>query len=379
MTEPQGAERVEEMVRSVCGPLLDELVFTMRDHLAQPITLPPVGPSAAAKQPNLSLAYERCAAPLAEYLRRLPAATRAEVRSWLPWHLSEAEDQRLPEAMLEVATGRGYYMLDLATFAAADAGARLYREHPDLLVNTDADGLLHVAGYEAQPQALFHGGSAIPYHQFLRRNFNGNVNDTLTATLLAVGKSGRAALRLALDEQHLMAASAFSAYLEKDYWWGPPLSADSIDDPRKLGVTVFGDPQSGLLHEYPRLYVDWSRDKENHKVVQIEELSEAHGARQSGLRLLRYLHAIRDIERGVFIHCDGAVRAYTDEQYGARAAKEYLTGRESAGRYRKVFRLDGEIETNQWSDIAARWFRGNALMGEYLKSLSDESNESSRT
>ena len=44
VTETQGAERVEEMVRSVCGPLLDELVFTMRDHLAQPITLPPVGP-----------------------------------------------------------------------------------------------------------------------------------------------------------------------------------------------------------------------------------------------------------------------------------------------------------------------------------------------
>jgi hypothetical protein len=95
------------------------------------------------------------------------------------------------------------------------------------------------------------------------------------------------------------------------------------------------------------------------------------------LRLLRYLHAIRDIERGVFIHCDGAVRAYTPERYETRAAKNYMTGRESAGRYRKVFRLDGAIETDVWSSIAARWFRGNRLMKEYLDSLSTQTGESS--
>ena len=52
-----------------------------------------------------------------------------------------------------------------------------------------------------------------------------------------------------------------------------------------------------------------------------------------------------------------------------------MTGRESAGRYRKVFRLDGDIETDAWSDIAARWFRGNRLMTEFLNSLSAQAGE----
>jgi hypothetical protein len=123
------------------------------------------------------------------------------------------------------------------------------------------------------------------------------------------------------------------------------------------------------MHEYPRLYVAWSMDKEGHKVVQIEELSNDPGSNRVGLRLMRYLHAIRDIDRGVFIHCDGAVRAYTYKQYEARAAKDYMTGRESAGRYRKVFRLDGVIATDAWSNIAAQWLRGTRLMKEYLDSL----------
>jgi hypothetical protein len=199
----------------------------------------------------------------------------------------------------------------------------------------------------------------------------------LTQSLLRAGSTGAAVLRLALNEQHFMTALAFSPYFERDYWWGPPLSSETLDDPRKLGVTVYGDPQSGLMHEYPRLYVDWSMNKEGHKVVQIEELSDHPGASQAGMRLLRYLHAIRDIERGVFIHCDGAVRAYTHEQYEARVAKGYMTGRESAGRYRKVFRLDGDIETDVWSNITACWFRGNRLMKEYLDGLSAQTGESS--
>lgn len=359
----------EQIVRRVCGSSLDDLVFAMRDHLLQPGMLPPAE-DAPSRQPDLADAYTRCATPLQQHLGTMPAQAVVEVRGLLPWHLADVEERHLLAAILEVATLRGYYELDPAAFSAADPDARLYLCNPDLLLDTDNDGLLHVSGYDAQPQVLYFRGSALPYHPFLWRNFAGNVNDTLTQTLLGVGAAGAAALRLALNEQHFMPASAFTAHMEKDFWWGPPLSAETLDDPHAVGVTVHGDAQSGLMHEYPRLFVDWSMDKEGHKVVQIEELSDDLGASRAGLRLLRYLHAIRDIERGVFIHCDGAVRAYSHEQYEARAAKGFVTGRESAERYRKVFRLDGAIETDAWSNIAARWFRGNSLMKEYLDSLS---------
>lgn len=85
-------------------------------------------------------------------------------------------------------------------------------------------------------------------------------------------------------------------------------------------------------------------------MVQIEELCEHQSARQGGLRPSRYLHAIRDTKRGVFVHCDGAVRGYTEEEYALRAQRAYVTGRQSASRYRKLFRIDGAITASEWGD-----------------------------
>lgn len=358
----------EEWVRGALGALLDDLVIAMRDHASPPLTLPP-SEHVATRAPKLAAAYGACASLLDQRLQGNPAEV-GEVRELLPWHLADPKDEHLIATLLEAATFTDYYAFDQAIFAAQDPTARLYASHPALLGDTDEDGLVRISEHEVTPQALFHGGSAIPFHRFLCRNFAGNVNDTLTKTLLQASDDGQAELRLALNEQHFMAKSAFTPSFEKDYWFGPPLSSIVLDNPYKVGTTVHADPQSGLRHEYPRLYVQWAMDKDGRKVLQIEELSDHPDASQGGYRLLRYLHAIRDIERGTFIHCDGAVRAYTPEQYERRCSKDYVTGRESASRYRKVFRLDGNIGTDAWSNVAAGWFRGNTLMTEYLQGLS---------
>lgn len=324
--------------------------------------LPPNRPSAVRE------AYEACIELLEAGLRRIPRADVEALRTALPWHLAEDPDYKT--AMLEAATMAPYFLLDSNVFKSRDPSARLYRMHPELLNDTDSDGLLYVERYLAKPQAVFHSGSALMYHPLLRRDFTSHVNDTLIKTLLEVAGGGSARLRLALNEQHLMPASSFSEYFEHDFWFGPPLSVAALDDPYNVGVTVHGDPKSGLTHEYPRLFIGWSIDKEGNKVVQIEELSDHEASNQVGMKLLRYLHAIRDIRRGVFIHCDGAIRAYTTEQYAARSKKEFITGRESAAQYRKVFRLDGGVETDAWSNIAAQWFRGNRLITEYLQGIS---------
>lgn len=361
----------EQWVRGVLGALLGDLVVAMRDHVSPPLTLPP-SEHAASQAPKLAAAYNACARVLERRFLENPAEV-AEVRETLPWHLADPKDEHLVAALLEAATFSEYYAFDNAIFEAKDPTTRLYAAHPDLLKDTDDDGLLHTAEREVTSQVLFHRSSAIPFHRFLCRNFAGHVNDTLIQTLLQASEGGAATLRLALNEQHFMAKSAFNPYFEKDYWFGPPLSATVLDDPYKVGTTVHADLRSGLMHEYPRLYVQWAMDKEGRKVLQIEELSEESGSKQGGYRLLRYLHAIRDIQIGTFIHCDGAVRAYTPEQYECRRSKEFVTGRESASRYRKVFRLDGSIGADVWSNIAAGWFRGNMLMAEYLQRLSSTS------
>lgn len=102
------------------------------------------------------------------------------------------------------------------------------------------------------------------------------------------------------------------------------------------------------------------------KTIEIEELVpvDDDGA---DLVLARYLHAIRDTSQRRFVHCDGAVKAYKREGY-PRVAEQFA-GRGKGHHYRKVFRMDGEIQTDHWSNVAALWFRGNRLVLEYLSGL----------
>lgn len=272
-------------------------------------------------------------------------------------------------ALLEETVSELYSAFRPGELSPPSREDRVFRQHPDLLDRVDEDGLLDLAGLDARPSTIIHEGSALHYHPLLRRHFTSHVNDGLVQTLLTIGGDRANCLRVAVDADHLMPAAEFRPYFERDFWFGPPLSRDALDDPRAVGVTVHGDPEQGFLHEYPRLFVDWRLNKEGRKVVQLEELSDHHSASRGGFRILRYLHAIRDIQRGVFVHCDGAVRAYDAPAYARRVERMFVTERQSATHYRKLFRVDGVITTDQWSNVVAQWFRHNHLVIEYLASI----------
>jgi hypothetical protein len=59
---------------------------------------------------------------------------------------------------------------------------------------------------------------------------------------------------------------------------------------------------------------------------------------------------------------------YEDPTFAARRSQAMPTGT-NADRYRKVFRIDGSIESQEWSHIVATWFRHNKLAIEYLRGL----------
>ena len=144
---------VEQWVRGVIGVLLDDLVIAMRDHLSPPLTLPP-NEHAATRVPVLTAAYDACANRLEQRLADNPAQV-AEARGRLPWHLADPKDEHLIATLLEAATFTEYYAFDQATFAAKDRTARLYTVHPELLDDTDDDGLLHISGHEVTAQVFF--------------------------------------------------------------------------------------------------------------------------------------------------------------------------------------------------------------------------------
>lgn len=173
--------------------------------------------------------------------------------------------------------------------------------------------------------------------------------------------------RLAVDGHRLRFRSEHEEVIERDYWYGPPLDDELLDNEHLVGETIHGDPAGGqsILNPYVATSFRWTPD-ERLKTIEIEELVPV-GSDETDLVLARYLHAIRDTSRRAFIHCDGAVKGYQPDLY-PRTVNDFAS-RGRSDQYRKVFRLDGEIETSDWSRVASSWFRGNVLVLEYLSGL----------
>ena len=352
---------------------VDHLIEDLIDYDIAPIHLP------VARGHPLEPRYQACVLAIARLLGTLQQDGLRGIAEDLDWDLRKSDD--LASAVLEQSVRCRYrsFATEPRYWETSPDGA-VFSTYPELREHLDGDGLIRADRLDARAATIFHSDSALHYHPFLRRHFNSHINEDLIGTLLRLSQQPGNVSRIAIDPEHHRPTAHFEEYCERDYWHGPPLNAEKLDDPHYVGVTVHGDPLTGLTHEYPRLFVSWARDGEGNKVVQIEELCEHQSARQGGLRLLRYLHAIRDTKRGVFVHCDGAVRGYTEEEYALRAQRAYVTGRQSASRYRKLFRIDGAITASEWGDLTAKWFRHNRLILEYLESLGpgDDSPRSAR-
>jgi hypothetical protein len=173
---------------------------------------------------------------------------------------------------------------------------------------------------------------------------------------------------MAIDDRRLVTAAELRQQIEEDYWYGPRLTAAWLDDPYGVGRTVheFPEDSAELLLGYHKFFAYWRMNTDAEKIVQMEELVETSRDKIAGYCLLRYLHSIRDIRTQEFIHVDGAVRAYDDGAFALRSQETMPTSTD-ANDYRKVWRIDGSISTDEWSGLAARWFRGNRLATEYLE------------
>ena len=71
-----------------------------------------------------------------------------------------------------------------------------------------------------------------------------------------------------------------------------------------------------------------------------------------------------------FIHLDGAIHLYTQEEYLKRKNENIDFNRKFNGHIKaqsvKLFLINGEIPTNQWAEIVSLFSNGNPLMFEYL-------------
>jgi hypothetical protein len=338
----------------------EELVQAMLDVAAPPIYLSDLGG-------HLGRMVLTATSQISGALASETPGEIARIRSDLPGHLQDAE---LATALLQVGTQARYFEVPDSLYDPPTADSRVLQRLPLLQDSIDDDGLLKCAGFTPRERELVVGDDAIQYHQFLRRGFHSTINDTLLRVLLPIGNRNGNQLRLAIDERRIADVADLLHIIEEDFWYGPHLTEQWLDDPHAVGRTVHEDPDGEEgFGGYWKFFAYWRLDGEGQKVVQMEEVVGELEGTVGRYRLLRYLHAIRDIDRHHFVHCDGAVRAYDAQAFEVRKHEE-MPASIPANQYRKVFRVDGEISTQEWSDIVAKWFRHNALATEYLATMS---------
>lgn len=81
--------------------------------------------------------------------------------------------------------------------------------------------------------------------------------------------------------------------------------------------------------------------------------------------IARYLHSIRNIEEHAFVHVDGAAKVYERSEY-SRRVDSTVGGDDPSIGYVKLFRVDGTIGDQGWSELVSFFFRQNPLVLEYL-------------
>ncbi len=344
-------------VRAHLGPRFDELRRIMLDLDVPPTFL------FSDDRPRLVQSRTRAVELLDQWVAR-EQQLASDIHARLPGLLQR---RPIPTSLLEAVawSESSDPLIDL--FNCQGAGSRVFAAAPHLAPLLDESGLITMTGLDARPWGLHTGDYAFHYHQLLRRNYRSGIHYGLIGAVLQLTEQHQLTARLALDERRLRFRGEYQETYEADYWYGPSLTEADLDNLSVVGETFHGDPDGGTcwLNPYAGLSVRWTVS-DNLKTVEIEEFMPQPDP-TSGWVFARYLHAIRDTSKQVFVHCDGAVKAYAADRY-PRVQHDFKH-RGKGDRYRKLFRIDGEFPAAAWSELACSWFRGNRLITEYFGEL----------
>jgi hypothetical protein len=182
---------------------------------------------------------------------------------------------------------------------------------------------------------------------------------------------------IALDEDRVRVNVDHSRYVEADTWYGAPFDNDISKI--QSGLSKLRPPVDIKSHHISFFFADahsldvkWSQEK-NIKMFQALELKSDDFHRiLDGEKIFpaRYIHAEFDTNNGVFRHFDGAMQYYTESEYFQRRDSDFnynLKNHEQIkSRSKKLFKLNGCVETRTWVELCCHFFAGNPLIFEYF-------------
>lgn len=284
------------------------------------------------------------------------------------------ESRFLATRQIEMATGAAQGELNDRALSKPKPTDRVYQAVPGLFKRQSTrDFLLPLTGEmvkdgTGQSDRVFvDGDNAYFPHPALRHNRE------LIARLCSLAEAGHP-VSVAIDPYRMLPSGSVPGVVLADYWWGMKLKRKDLDDIRKIDNARHGrPPEKNQQNMFQLLFTDfrWSV-KGVEKTIEVQESipGESPVNRSEKYILNRYVHSIRNTKVKSFIHLDGAMKAFPKEGYFATINDpEAEQGKE---RYRKMFRVDGNIPDEEWAPLISQFFRANELIIEYFGEIVDE-------
>jgi hypothetical protein len=244
----------------------------------------------------------------------------------------------------------------------------------------DKDRLAIIAAGKAiqsHKEGLLVDGHYIKYAPELRR-YNLALSGGFLEHLTELAHLADDALHIsvALNEDLLLDTEYYFSYETRAYTYGPKgFSRERLQDaafPENPSGTVTvhrrvsDDPLLRLAMLLDSTEILWSA-RDGAKIIQIEELCPFD--KDLKYVMNRYVHARWDVTKKCFSHLDGAVRVYNQPRYEHRCSNDIRHCNQRTGFYKKLFRVDGVIDTATWNDLVSGFYYNNELVLEYLNSV----------
>lgn len=182
---------------------------------------------------------------------------------------------------------------------------------------------------------------------------------------------------IALDEDRVRVDLDGLGYAEADTWYGPPFNKDIAQiAPGNVKLKPPADlSETRLEMFFSSAYsvdVKWAQSDGIKTFQALELKTEDVKISLSGRAYhpARYLHAEFDMRSGTFRHFDGAVQYLTAAEYHARRDSDfnmpYKSSQHVKPMSKKVFKLNGSINGDDWVELSSHFFAANPLMFEYF-------------
>jgi hypothetical protein len=182
---------------------------------------------------------------------------------------------------------------------------------------------------------------------------------------------------IALDEDRVRIDVDGMGYFEADTWYGAPFDEDIRNI--KCGTSKLTPPLdldsryvSFLFADVHCMDVKWSESRNIKSLQALEMKSEGVRIEVDGQVYFpaRYLHAEFDIEANCFRHFDGAIQLFTEDEYFRRRDADFnMTAKDAShikARSRKVFKINGALQTADWVEFCCHFYAANPLIQEYF-------------